>query len=190
MGVRTGEENKGQQDLDLSSVWSLPRPFSWTSDLYSLFSFSSLYAGPKSKASLGISPTPSCCVDIDPLSKLHHVPPLLKILRMSTHLPPWPSPQLHLFPRPLPLAHNGSSPGFCLYCTLYQINALPSDVHTAGIVISFRSLLSDPAHFAPMVFTSPSPAPHGEDLCLFCSPLFLQNLEKWPICSRGSIRIC
>lgn len=91
MGARTGEENKGQQDLDLSLVWSLPRPFSWTSDLYSLFSFSSLYAGPKSKASLGISPTPSCCVDIDPLSKLDHVRPLFKILLMSTHLPPWPS---------------------------------------------------------------------------------------------------
>lgn len=41
----------------------------------------------------------------------------------------------------------------------------------------------------PTLFTPPTPhpAPHGEDLHLFCSPLFLWNLEKWLIHSRDLI---
>ena len=67
-------------------------------------------------------------------------------------------------------------------------DTLPSD----GRRVSFRSSLSDPAHSPPphphvLHISPPNPAPHGEGLRLFCSPLFLWNLEKWPIHSRDLI---
>ena len=151
-----------------------------------------LYASPKSKASLGISPAPSDCIDVDSLSKLDHVPPLHNILRMSTHPAPRPSRwdlvfrDSQVFPHPLPLTHAGSSPGSCLCCSFHQ---MPFLLMAAGSLSGLQSLilLTPPHHPHALHVSPPTPAPHGEDLCLFCSPLFLQNREKWPIHSRDLI---
>lgn len=132
-GVRTGEESQGQQNLDASLVWSLPRSFSWTSALYSLFlSFFSVsrtqircFIWYQSNSlmlrwhrfTFKVGSCPSFCLKACEC-RLTFLQGLLwwKLVSALPHL----SPPYH------PLIHTGSSwkpgmsqpPGLCTYCSL------------------------------------------------------------------------
>ena len=103
-GVSIGKESKGQQNWDPPLVWSLPRSFSWTSTLWSIFLSFLFYTHSQIRV---LSSTPSCCIDSDSFQNWIVSSSLLKSLWMSALFSTrvsafcdgtWPFLPFHLLP--------------------------------------------------------------------------------------------